>query len=69
MYLSFYVNLHFSIAAFSILSLFSSFGILIVMWCGDVLLQLCLFGIQNASYTWFLYLPQELEIFGCNSIG
>jgi hypothetical protein len=36
-YLPLYVTWHFSLAAFSILSLFSSLGILIIMWCGVLL--------------------------------
>jgi hypothetical protein len=45
------VSRSFSLDAFSIIFLFSSFGIYIMVWCG-VLFWSFLFGVWNASCTW-----------------
>jgi hypothetical protein len=52
MYLPFYVSWCFCFIAFSVCSLFSSVVILIMIWYGVVLFWSCLFGVQNASWTW-----------------
>jgi hypothetical protein len=47
-----YVSWHFSLVAFHIISLFSSFSILIMIRCRVVLFCSCLFRSQNASCMW-----------------
>jgi hypothetical protein len=49
MFLPLYVIWHFSLAAFSIFSLFSSCGILNMIWCEIVLFWSCLFGFKMPS--------------------
>jgi hypothetical protein len=49
-----YVTRCFSLAAFSILSLFCILSVLTISWCGQVLFCSCLFDVLKASYTWII---------------